>query len=158
MTDVIQDGTTFRVSGRLHIELFDEAGHLKDVRDVDNLVVSAGKTWIASRMTGTAAAVMDYMALGTSQTGPTTSDTALNAQVGSAVGLTGGGGTWTTNSVAYVCSFGTNTPSSSANTYYEAGIFNAATSGTMLAHTAFSPGVTKQPTDTMTVTWTVVIN
>jgi hypothetical protein len=154
MADVI-DGT-LRVTGRLDIKLYDASGQLKDERQVDNLVVSAGKTWIAARMGATSLPnAMGYMALGTSQTTPGASDTTLGAQVGSAVALTST--TQTTNSVAYVCTFGSSVPSASANTYYEAGIFNASTSGTMLAHSVFT-GITKQATDTMTITWTVTIN
>ena len=38
----------------------------------------------------------------------------------------------------------------------EAGIFNAATSGTMLCHVIF-PVVNKQADDTMSVTWTITL-
>jgi len=40
-----------KITGALTVTLFDKNGNVKDKRDAKNLVVSAGKTFIASSMT-----------------------------------------------------------------------------------------------------------
>jgi hypothetical protein len=141
---------TLRITGYVRIELRDAHGALKDEREIRNLVVTAGKSWIASRMTGTPA-TMGWMQLGTGVTAPAPGDTTLTTPNGSAVAVTSQ--TANANSVAYVCTFNAGVATGS-NT--EAGIFNAASSGTMLAHTTFTT-IVKGASDTMTVTWTITI-
>ncbi len=54
-----------KVKGHLSIVLVDEMGVVKDERDLDNLVVTAGKGYIASRMKDATATAMSHMAIGT---------------------------------------------------------------------------------------------
>lgn len=141
-----------KATGRLQIELRDEQGNLKDQRDVENLVVTTGKNFIADRMKNTTT-VMGWMEVGTSATAAAAGDTALVAAVGSSrTALTSA--TVTTNSIAYVCTFPAGTGTGSLT---EAGIFNANAAGTMLCRTVFST-VTKAAGDSMTITWTVTIS
>ena len=136
------------MKGHLKIELNGEV-----VRDIDNLVVTAGKGFVASRMIGTSAGVMTHMAVGTGTTDPAAGDTALETQVGSRKAFT------TSASVSgavvtYVCAF---SAGEGTGALTEAGIFNASSSGTMLCRTEFNV-VNKGASDSMTITWTVTVS
>tara|TARA_R100000808_G_scaffold20674_1_gene44683 strand:+ start:10580 stop:11017 length:438 start_codon:yes stop_codon:yes gene_type:complete len=137
-----------KMKGHLKIELNGEL-----VRDIDNLVVTAGKGFVASRMIGTSSGVMTHMAVGTGTTDPAAGDTALETQVGSRKAFT------TSASVSgavvtYVCAF---SAGEGTGALTEAGIFNASSSGTMLCRTEFNV-VNKGASDSMTITWTVTVS
>lgn len=137
------------MKGRLTISLNDEV-----VREIDNLVVTTGKNFVASRMIGTTPGVMSHMAIGTGTTAAAAGDSALGSQ--SAIqGLTSSavGSGANANDVTYIATFAAGTPSSAA-AITEAGIFNANSSGDMLCRTVFAV-VNKQTSDSMTITWTV---
>jgi len=137
------------MKGRLTISLNDEV-----VQEIDNLVVTTGKNFVASRMIGTTPAVMSHMAIGTGSTAAAAGDSALGSQ--SAIeGLTSSavGSGANANDVTYIATFAAGTPSSAA-AITEAGIFNASSSGVMLCRTVFQV-VNKQVSDSMTITWTV---
>ena len=143
-----------KLTGALRIEVIGEDGTIKDVREIPNLVVTAGKGVIADRMKGTPAkAAMTHMAVGTSSTTPAAGDTTLGAEVaGSRTALTST--TVSGSVITYVCSFPAGT---GTGALVEAGIFNAASSGDMLCRTTYSV-VNKGASDSMTITWTVTIN
>lgn len=136
--------------GRVMIEVRDENGRIKDYRYVENLIVTAGRNYIASRMKDASATAMSHMAVGTNTVAAALGDTTLGAQ-SARVALTST--TVTTNSVAYVGTFGAGVATA---TLGEAGIFNDVTTGTMLARTTFTP-IVKGASDVMTITWTVTI-
>jgi hypothetical protein len=62
--------------------------------------------------------------------------------------------TVTANAIAYVTSFPAGTGTGAVT---EAGIFNAASAGTMLCRTVFSV-VNKGAADAMSVTWTITVS
>jgi hypothetical protein len=140
-----------KLSGKLNIVIKDQDGSVKDQVEVDNLVVTAGLTFIASRMGGTTQAVMSHMGVGSGTTAAAAGQTDLVSIVGSRVALTST--TPGTSNIVYVASFGAGV---STGAITEAGIFNNATagSGTMLCRTTFAV-INKGANDTMTVTWTV---
>ena len=142
-----------KVTGKLLVQLFDENGLLKEKREINNLVVTAGKNFIASRMTGTASAVMSHMAVGTGTIAPAAANTTLGAEIaGSRVALT------TATTAANVVSNATTfNPGVGTGAVTEAGIFNDASAGTMLARTTFAV-VNKGAADTLTINWTVTVN
>jgi hypothetical protein len=140
------------VKGRLHIVLRDEFGNIKSETEVDNLVVNTGLDYIASRMKDATATAMSHMAVGSGSTAAAGGDTVLGTQIGSRVSLAST--TVTSNSVVYVASFPAGVGTGAIT---EAGIFNAATSGTMLCRTVFGV-VTKSAADSMQITWTITIN
>lgn len=140
----------FSVIGDVEVTVTDADGLIKDHREIKNLVVAAGKSWIASRMVNAADAVMSHMAIGTGTVTPNTSNTALGAQV-ARVALTST--SRTNNQVTYSASFPAGTGTGSIT---EAGIFNASSLGTMLCRTVFSE-VNKDILDTLTINWTVTI-
>ena len=141
------------MTGSLKITVTDETGKVKEEREVPNLVVSVGKTFIASRMVGVSATTMGYMEVGTSTTAASAADTALGAAIaGSRTALTSG--TSASNVATYVATFGAGVGTGAIT---EAGIFNASSAGTMLCRTVFSV-VNKGANDTMTITWAVTVN
>jgi len=142
-----------KITGDVKIDIIGADGAVKDSREIKNLVVTTGKTFIASRMVGTSANVMGWMGLGTGTTAAVVGDTALEAAIsGSRVALTSG--TSATNVVTYVASFPAGTGTGAVT---EAGVFNAASAGTMLCRTVFSV-VNKGAADAMSITWTITVS
>lgn len=135
--------------GSLVITVYDEDLNIKDVVNVNNLVVSVGKNYIASRITSNSTAIMSHMALGSSNTSPVVADTTLGNELGR-VALDSS--LVTNNVIAYVATF----PAGVATgTLKEAGIFNASANGTMLCRSQFS--VTKGASDTIVISWNLSI-
>jgi hypothetical protein len=140
----------FKAKGRLNIVVKDAEGNVKDSREVDNLVVNTGLAYIASRMKDTTDTAMTHMAVGTGSTAAAAGDTALGSESHrEALDST----TVTSNAIAYVSSF---EAGEGTGALTEAGIFNAASAGTMLCRTVFDV-VNKGANDTMSVTWTITI-
>lgn len=137
-----------KLVGKVSAVLTGPDGKVKQHVDIHNLVVTAGKNFVASRMVGTASAVMSHMAVGTNGTAAAAGDTALGTELGR-VALTSG--TAANNVATYTATFPAGTASGAL---VEAGIFNAGAAGTMLARVTFSV-VNKAPGDALTITWTV---
>jgi hypothetical protein len=135
-----------KMKGRLQIRLNDELVH-----DIDNLVVTVGKNFVASRMNGTSPAVMSHMAVGTGSTAAAVGNTALATE---AARVALDSATVTTNSITYVATFPAGT---GTGALVEAGILNASSAGTLLARTVFS-AVNKGSLDVLTITWTVTVS
>ena len=123
----------------------------KVVQEVDNLVVTTGKNFVASRMKDATATAMSHMAIGTGTSAAAAGDTALGTEAARQA-LTST--TVTTNEVAYVTSFAAGTGTGAIT---EAGLLNAASGGTLLCRTVFSV-VNKGADDSMTITWTVTVS
>lgn len=142
-----------KITGDVKIDIIGADGAVKDSREIKNLVVTSGKTFIASRMVGTAATVMGWMELGTGVTAAAAGDTTLQTAIaGSRVALSSG--TSSANVVTYVASFPAGTGTGAVT---EAGIFNASSAGTMLCRTVFSV-VNKGAADAMSITWTITVS
>ena len=141
-----------KAKGRLNIVLKDQDGNVKDTREVDNLVVDTGLDYIASRMKDATATAMSHMAIGSGTTAAAADDTDLESILGSREALDST--TVTDNTVQYVSSFEAGDGTGAVT---EAGIFNAATSGTMLCRTVFSV-VNKGANDTLSITWTITLS
>jgi hypothetical protein len=139
--------------GQLTIEVHDENGNLKDRREINNLVVTVGRNFIASRMIGTTPAVMSHMAIGSGTVAPVAANTTLGTEL-SRRALTSSTASGAT--VTYIATFPASSPADDA-AITEAGIFNAATAGTLLCRTTF-PVINKASVDSLTVNWNVTIN
>lgn len=143
-----------RATGQVSFVLTDENGNVKQ-QDSKNLVVDPGLAFIASRMIGTTAAVMSHMAVGTGTTAAADAQTALVTE-SARVALTSSTQVTTTvsnDSVQYVATF---VPGVATAAITEAGLFNAASVGTMLARTVF-PVINKGALDTLTLTWKITV-
>lgn len=146
---------SLKVTGSLDITLYDAEYNVKEQFTVPNLVVTAGKNVIASRLIGTTSGVMSHMAVGTDSGAIlplATSNTELGAQLGARIALASS--TAAGNVVTYTATFGTGV---STGALVEAGIFNALTSGSMLCRTTF-PIINKEASDILTINWNVTIN
>ena len=120
------------------------------VQETNNLVVTAGKNWVADRMND-ANTVMTHMALGTSTTAAAAGQTALVSELDrNALTST----TVSTNTIAYSCTWAAGDGTGAIT---EAAILDAASSGDMLARTVFSV-VNKGASDSITITWTITIS
>jgi hypothetical protein len=131
------------MKGRLTISINNEV-----VRDIDNLVVTTGKGYVASRMKDATATAMSHMAVGTGSTAAAAADTTLGGE-SARVALTS-----TTVSgavITYVATFAAGTGTAALT---EAAVLNASSSGTMLCRTVFAV-VNKGANDAMSVSWAV---
>ena len=138
-----------QLTGALQISLNNEIVH-----QCDNLVVTAGKQWVAGRFKdGSIPAEMSHMAIGSADTAPAAGNTALATEL-NRIALTTDGGTVSTNTVQYDASW---TSAAAAYAIKEAGIFNAATGGTMLARTTFAV-INKGTDDTVSISWTITVS
>ena len=141
---------TFALKGKLIIFLNGEI-----VQETENLVVTAGKEWVASRMQGTSDGVMTHMGVGTSSTAAAIGQTALVAQHSDGrQTLTTSGGAVAGAVITFHRTFAAGNQTGAIT---EAGIFNHATAGDMLARTVFGV-VNKGALDTMTISWAVTIS
>jgi hypothetical protein len=120
------------------------------VQETDNLVVTAGKEWVADRMND-ANTVMTHMALGIGTTAAAAGDTTLDSELDR---NTLSSTTVSTNTIAYGCTWAAGDGTGAIT---EAGLFDAATGGDMLARTVFSV-VNKGSSDSITITWTITIS
>jgi hypothetical protein len=142
-------------NGELTIVLHDEFGNIKETF-TKNLVVNTGLSFITSRMIGTASAVASHMGVGTGNVAVTGTDTALGTQL-VRVALTSQVQVTTTvsnDAVQYVCTF---PAGSGTGAITEAGLFNAASAGTMLARTVFAV-INKGALDSLTITWKITFS
>ena len=124
------------------------------MRNIDNLVVTDGKEFVASSMiktTSNSPAAMTHMGIGSGSTAAAAGNSALESQLGR-VALTSG--TVSGAVVTYVATFPAGTGTGAVT---EAGILNASSSGDLLCRTVFSV-VNKGSSDSMTITWTVTVS
>ena len=142
-----------KLKGELDIVVTGSDGKVKKSIRVPNVVVTTGKNFIASRMTGTASPVMSHMAIGQGAATADAANTALGSEAGR-VALTTAGGVATGAVVQFVASFPAGTGTGAIT---EAGIFNNASGGTMLCRTTFNV-VNKGADDSIAITWNVTVN
>ena len=141
---MINDG--LKMTGAVSIALNGEV-----VREIPNLVVTAGKGFVASRMKDATATAMSHMAIGTNNTTAAVGQTALTAEAARGA-LTST--TVSNNTIAYVETFAAGT---GTGAIVEAAVLNASSGGTMLCRTVFAV-VNKGSADAMTITWTITVS
>ena len=144
----MNDGLKLR--GDVALVLRDKDGNVKDERNIKNLIVDSGLNFICDRMKNDETA-MTHMALGSGSTAAAAGDTSLGSQLGSREALDSD--TVSSNTITYVASFEAGDATGAVT---EAGIFNAASGGTMLCRTVFSV-VNKGADDSLSVTWTITL-
>jgi len=142
---------SLKFAGRLNIVLADKDGNIKEQREETNLVVDTGLNFITERMKEGVVNVMSHMGVGSDSTAPSAGDTDLGSLLGSREAIDST--VVVDNTIQYSSTF---EAGDGTGAITEAGIFNAATSGTMLCRTTFDV-VNKQADDTMTITWTITL-
>lgn len=131
-------------------------GQVRQVERACNLVTTAGFWHVADQLASVPdEAVMSRMAIGTGNTAVVLGDTELDTELDRNV-LTSRtqGGTGQEHRVIYV---GDWAAGDGTGTIVEAGLFNAATAGTMLARVVFAP-IVKASGDTLQITWKVTVS
>ena len=129
------------LTGALSIAINDEV-----VQETNNLVVTAGKEWVADRMKGTNSA-MSHMAIGTGSTAADPADTGLVTEL-ERNALTTAGGTVSANTITYACTYAAGDGTGAIK---EAGIFDTVGSKVDdIAVSAAGSGYTSAPTVTFT--------
>ncbi len=145
------------LKGFISIEVRGKDGKIKDQREVQNLIVSAGKAGAASRINGAGSeAAFTYLAVGTGATAAAAGDTALQTEITDS-GLARASATCTrvttsvtndTAQLAYTWSV------SGTKAVTECGILNAASTGTLLGRQVFT-AVNVQSGDSLAVTYKI---
>ena len=138
------------MSGRLIIKKFNEKQELIYQTEVENLVVTAGKNFIASRIVSDSEDTMGYMAIGDNATVSALPQTDLGNELARVATSTASA---VDNNITFTASFGAGVGTGSLQ---EAGIFNDTTSGTMLCRTTF-PVITKTSGETIAISWVVSV-
>lgn len=143
--------SNIKIVGDLRVVLKDSEGKIKEEREINNLVVSTGLAFIASRMKDTTDDAMSYMAVGTSTTAAAAGDTTLGTEIDrNALTST----TVSSNTITYVADWAAGDGTGAIT---EAGLFNAASAGTMLARTVFDV-INKSANDSLSITWQVSLS
>jgi hypothetical protein len=139
--------------GRIKFDLYDASGNLKETREINNVVVTVGKNYLATWLTAATQAdyFMRYIGLGTGTNAANASDTTLQTELTSRVA-----GTLTPSSNVWqnVASFG---PGVDTGAITESGIFSASSAGTMFARQTFAV-INKGAGDSLQVTWQVTFS
>jgi len=144
--------TPLKVRGYVELKHYDKDLNLIETRNFENLVVTTGLEWIASCLNTPVPPVMNWIGFGTSNQLPALGDTALIAEIYRKDVQQAGGGI-SGNTIVYSLVLN---PGEGDGALQEAGIFNNSPGGTMLSRVTF-PTLNKGPTDTIGVTWTIVI-
>lgn len=147
------------ITGRLRVKLFNGKGELmKDSGWMKNVITTAGKAALASLLTSASAGTswVTHMGFGTSTTTPVAADTILGAEI-SGSGYSRAAYTVTRsnpsgNVIQYVATL---TGITSSITVQEAGLFNAASGGTLIAHQLTTAFPLAQASDSLQITWQV---
>jgi hypothetical protein len=141
------DPASVRCVGELHITVTDVHGTVAHYVVV-NLTTVAGKSLVRDLLHGDAVAGVSHFAVGTGSTAPSAADTALVTEVfrAAVTSKTKGSGSLT---IKYFLG----TASANGSTLREAGLFNAATAGTLYARALVTPDIVKTASIAVTFQW-----
>lgn len=151
VTKRIRSRAHFGIKGRVSLVLRDKDGKVKKEVKIENLIVTAGKNFLANWLgqSSQAGPFMPFIAIGSGATAPSASDTGLESELTRQQGAISFVNNIWTNSYTFLAGDGTGTVT-------EAGLFSANPGGTMMARTTFGD-VTKAAGDTLQVTWNITL-
>lgn len=137
-------------------------GELIDIREVPNIIVQEGRQQAAGLLNGATTARFTYIAIGTSTTAVTSTDTTLGTEITTTSGgalrasatCTRTSGTLANDTMQNLKMW-TFTTESTGYSIGESGVFASSSSGPMLCHQVFS-AISVVGNDTLTVTWKVL--
>lgn len=133
------------------VEVHDAStGAVLERREAHNLVVNDGLNLVRDLLDGDSVAGLTHFAVGTGTAATAAGDTALGGEV-----FRDAVGGRTSNAQQLVASYYLGSGSANGNTLGEAGLFNAASGGTMFARVKLSPTIVKTSSIAVTFTWTI---
>lgn len=148
-----------RRRNQLVIEVRDAEGRLKQRLKTHNLRTSAGADFQKNQMSGSAVAVANYIGVSNDNTPAAAGDTTMaGEQTGS--GLARAAGTFdggAAGSTSYTLTKTFTYSGGASITLYKAGMFNAASAGTMVFEALFGTAATLATNDQITIQWTINI-
>lgn len=142
---------SLRLFGAFLLQRFNADLDLVEVRAMPNIITTAGKGLIATRLTNATAAVADYNAIGAGTGDEAAGDTALGSELARAQGTIS-----VYNSVTSRCTY-TFAAGTGTGAVTEAGRLNAASVGTLLCRKKFDV-VNKGALDSLAVTHDVTVS
>lgn len=140
--------TPIALRGHITLVHRDAEGNILNTLDKDNLIVNTGKNFVASAIVASSTSPFTHMAAGSSGTAPVATDTTLGTEI---VRTAFTSASASTNVATMQTVYG---PGVGTGVWAEGGIFNAGAGGTMFARVTFGP-YTKNPADTITLTWQI---
>jgi hypothetical protein len=144
---------TITAKGHITFRLLDASGNEKEVREINNVVVTVGKNYLANWLTAATQSdyFMRYIGLGTGTTAANASDTDLETALPSRVAgtLSSTGNVWQNQAT-----FGAGVNTGAIT---EAGIFSASSGGTLMARQVFGV-ISKAAGDSLQVTWQITLS
>ena len=147
-----------KLKGHLLIQLFGADGKIKEEREFDNLVVTAGKNTAIQQILGGASggaqpAKFNYVGIGTNSTAEAVANTALGAEIGTRQQDTSPDFP-STGRGDLIVTFGAGNGTGAIT---EAGVLNASSAGTLLARKTFAV-INKGASDVLQITWQITLN
>jgi hypothetical protein len=144
---------SLKLKGTVIAVLRDKDGNIKQEQTIENLVVTGGLGFITDRMQGAGTAVISHMGVGTTNTSPVTANSTLAAETGTRATVTASRVTTTTSNdtAQYVSNFAAG---NATGALVEAGLFNAASTGTMVSRVVFAV-INKGASDQLDITWKI---
>ena len=149
------------VRGFVDVMVYDEFGNLKEERHYDNGITNVGFEVIADRIAGHSGFTgneANYIALGTGSTAFAVTQTALVTELsgGSYARQQDTDATYTSGTKSFAIS-ATFNAGVATGALQESGLFDASTTGNMLARQTFST-INVGASDSITVTWTITLS
>lgn len=149
------------VTGFVDIMVYDQFGQLKEERHYDNGITNAGFEVIADRIAGHSGFTgneANYIALGTGNTAFAATQTALVSELagGSYARQQDTDATYTSGTKSFAIS-ATFAAGVATGALQESGLFDASSSGNMMARQTFST-INVGASDSITVTWTITLS
>lgn len=140
------------VRGSVSVALTGPDGQLKHHHQDHNLVTTVGLDWIAGRLLDASIpGAASHIGVGTGTTAAALGDTTLETPLGARQALASS--SVLNNVVTYTATFAAGV---STGAITEFGLFNAVSSGTMIAR-AVKPVINKEAGDSLAVVWTLTI-
>lgn len=149
------------VKGFVDVAVYDEFGNLKEERHYDNGITNTGFEVLADRIADHSAFTgnqVNYIGLGTGSTAFSAAQTALVTELagGSYARQQDTDATYTSGSKSFAVS-ATFNAGVATGAITESGLFDAATTGNMVARQTFS-AINVGASDSITVTWTITLS
>jgi len=141
-----------QIKGKIHVQLFDKDGKLKDERLNHNVVCALGDAYTANCVTDNTTTYMGWMAVGTGADAGATPTALTTENDRNALTSTTQGAGAADNDVIYVANWAAGDATAAIT---EAGIFDQNTLGGTMFVYAYFAAINKGASDTLAITWTV---